>query len=181
MEWPKVDLEAFRGVPAGQRAALVGLTIAGLLTGFYYLDWQGKRAQEEQLRQKVEALDKEMQGLMLEVKHLDELVAANKQLELELETKKAKLPPESEAVTLLKQLSETGTRLGLEIRLWKPGPQTEDPRKLYVRMPVSVEVAGGYHTAALFFDRIGKMERIVNVSDLKMGGAKREGDRVVIQ
>lgn len=181
MEWPKIDLEAFRSVPAGQRAALVGLMIAGLLTGFYYLDWEGKRAQQEQLRQKVEALDKEMQGLMLEVKHLDELVAANKQLELELEKKKAKLPPESEAVTLLKQLSETGARLGLEIRLWKPGPQTEDPRKLYVRMPVSVEVAGGYHTAALFFDRISKMERIVNVSDLKMGGAKREGDRVVIQ
>lgn len=181
MEWPKIDLEAFRAVPAGQRAALVGLAIAGILTAFYYLDWEGKRSQQEQLRQKVEALEKEMQGLMLEVKHLDELVAANKQLEIELEKKRAKLPPEGEAVMLLKQLSEAGTKLGLEIRLWKPGPQAADPRKLYVRMPVSVEVAGGYHTAALFFDRISKMERIVNVSDLKMGGAKLEGDRVVIQ
>jgi type IV pilus assembly protein PilO len=48
-------------------------------------------------------------------------------------------------------------------------------------MPVSVEVTGGYHTAALFFDRINKLPRIVNVSDLKMGSSKVEQDRVVIQ
>jgi type IV pilus assembly protein PilO len=48
-------------------------------------------------------------------------------------------------------------------------------------MPVNVEVVGGYHTAALFFDRINKMPRIMNVSDLKMGSSRMEQERVVIQ
>ncbi|WP_447973027.1 type 4a pilus biogenesis protein PilO [Nitrospira sp. Kam-Ns4a] len=181
MELPKPDLEVLWTVPTGQKVTLLGLILAGLITGFYYLDWESKRARIQELKQAVANLDKTIDELLLKVKHLDELIAANKQLELELEKKKEKLPPEGEAVMLLKQLSDMGARLGLEIRLWKPGPQAEDPSKLFVRMPVSVEVAGGYHTAALFFDRINKMQRIVNVSDLKMGGAKMEGDHVVIQ
>jgi type IV pilus assembly protein PilO len=48
-------------------------------------------------------------------------------------------------------------------------------------MPVSVEVAGGYHTAALFFDRVNKLSRIINVSNLAMGSPRIEQDRVVVQ
>ncbi|MDP3597590.1 MAG: type 4a pilus biogenesis protein PilO, partial [Nitrospirota bacterium] len=50
-----------------------------------------------------------------------------------------------------------------------------------VRMPVNVEVSGGYHTAALFFDRINALPRIVTVSGLKMGAPKFEKGRVVTQ
>ncbi len=50
-----------------------------------------------------------------------------------------------------------------------------------MKLPVSVEVAGGYHTAALFFDRINKLPRIINVSNLVMGSPKIEQERVVIQ
>ena len=74
-----------------------------------------------------------------------------------------------------------GIRLGLDIKLWKPSAKSEDPSKLFVRMPVNVEVAGGYHTAALFFDRINALPRIVTVSGLKMGSPKFEKGRVVTQ
>jgi type IV pilus assembly protein PilO len=46
---------------------------------------------------------------------------------------------------------------------------------------VDVEVAGGYHSVAMFFDRISKLRRIVNVVDIKMGSAKIDRNRVVIQ
>jgi type IV pilus assembly protein PilO len=115
------------------------------------------------------------------VKHLDELVAANKQLEIELAAKKERLPPEEEAVMLLKQVSDLGLRLGLDVRLWKPGTQSEDPSKLFIRMPINVEVAGGYHTAAIFFDRISKLSRIVTVQDVRIGAARIDQGRVVTQ
>jgi type IV pilus assembly protein PilO len=119
--------------------------------------------------------------LTIKVKHLDELIAANKQLEIELAKKKERLPPEEEAVMLLKQVSDLGIRLGLDIKLWKPGVKSEDASKLFVRLPVNVEVSGGYHTAALFFDRINALPRIVTVSNLKMGAPKTEKGRVVTQ
>src|SRR5437879_12726619 len=82
---------------------------------------------------------------------------------------------------LLKQVSDLGIRLGLDIKLWKPSIKTEDPSKLFVRMPVNVEISGGYHTAAIFFDGINALPRIVTVSGLKMGAPKKEKARVVTQ
>jgi type IV pilus assembly protein PilO len=126
-------------------------------------------------------LESEIQTLSIKVKHLDELIAANKQLEIELAKKKERLPPEEEAIMLLKQVSDLGVRLGLDIKLWKPGAQSEDASKLFVKMPVNVEVSGVYHTAALFFDRINRLPRIITVSGLKMGSPKTEQGRIVSQ
>lgn len=181
MELPKVNLEALRTVPVAQKIALLGILIAGIGVGFYYYIVEPKNEIIAQLQVEISKLDAEIQTLALKVKHLDELIAANKQLEIELAKKKERLPPEEEAVMLLKQLSDLGVRLGLDIKLWKPGNHVEDPSKLFIRMPVNVEVAGGYHTAGLFFDRISKLPRIINVTDLKMGSPRVEQGRVVIQ
>src|SRR3989442_502880 len=85
------------------------------------------------------------------------------------------------AVTLLKQLSDFGTRIGLDLKLWRPGARAEDSSKLFVRLPVDVEMSGGYHTLALFFDRISKLPRIINVNKIKMGGGKEERGRLSVQ
>ncbi|WP_447987382.1 type 4a pilus biogenesis protein PilO [Nitrospira sp. Nam74] len=181
MELPKVDLEALRKIPMRKKLTLLAVLAGGISGLFYYYIITPKFDVIAALQANIGNLDAEIQATSIKVQHLDELVAANKELEKELEKKKELLPPEEEAVMLLKQLSDLGVRLGLDIKLWKPGNQAEDSSKLFVRMPVSVEVSGGYHTAAVFFDRIKKLPRIINVSDLRMGSSKVEHDHVVIQ
>lgn len=181
MELPKLDLDAVRKISPARKLALLSVLLAGISALFYYYVVIPKFEVMTGLQENIGKLDAEIQATSIKVQHLDELVAANKELEKDLEKKKERLPPEEEAVMLLKQLSDLGVRLGLDIKLWKPGNQAEDPSKLFVRMPVSVEVAGGYHTAAVFFDRIKKLPRIINVSDLRMGSSKVEHDHVVIQ
>jgi type IV pilus assembly protein PilO len=181
VELPKVDFEFLNTIPLFQKVALMGLLVGGLVTAFYLYVAEPKQQELAVLQESIGKLDAEIQTLSIKVQHLDELIAANKQLEFELAKKKEQLPPEEEAVMLLKQISDLGVRLGLDVKLWKPGAQSEDPSKLFVRMPVSVEVAGGYHTAGIFFDRINKLPRIINVSDLKMGAARVDQGRVMIQ
>lgn len=181
MALPQLNLDALRSVPASQKAALLFLLVGGMIAGFYFYIAEPKSAAITVLDAENSKLESEIQTLTIKVKHLDELVAANKQLEIELAKKKERLPPEEEAIMLLKQVSDLGVRLGLDIRLWKPGAQTEDASKLFIKMPVSVEVAGAYHTAALFFDRINRLPRIVTVSGLKMGSPKIEQGRIVSQ
>jgi type IV pilus assembly protein PilO len=187
LELPKFDLEVLRTVPVMHKVAMVGIVMGLIILMFYdnygvlFESWTDKNNKIAVLQVEVAKLDTDIAGLTIKVQHLDELIAASKQLEIELAKKKERLPPQEEAVMLLKQLSDLGVRLGLDIRLWKPGNTVEDPSKLFVRMPVNVEVAGGYHTAALFFDRINKMPRIMNVSDLRMGSSRVEHERVVIQ
>lgn len=181
MALPQLNLDVLRNVPASQKAALLFLLIGGMIAGFYFYIAEPKSAAITALDAENSKLESEIQTLTIKVKHLDELVAANKQLEIELAKKKERLPPEEEAIMLLKQVSDLGVRLGLDIRLWKPGVQAEDASKLFIKMPVSVEVAGVYHTAALFFDRINQLPRIITVSGLKMGSPKIEQGRIVSQ
>jgi type IV pilus assembly protein PilO len=181
MELPKLDLQFLRTVPLLQKLLLVVTAVVGIPVVFYYTVAQQKHEEIAAEQAQIAKLDTDIQTTTIKVQHLQELIAANKQLEVELAKKRERLPPEEEAVSLLKQLSDLGVRLGLDIKLWKPGNQMEDPSKLFLRLPVSVEVAGGYHTAALFFDRINKLPRIINVSDLRMGSPKVEQERVVIQ
>jgi type IV pilus assembly protein PilO len=181
MKLPAMNLDLLRSIPLIQKVGLLLMVLTGIVVGFYYYVAEPKSAEIAGLQGAIGTLDSEIQTLTIKVKHLDELIAANKQLEIELAKKKERLPPEEEAVMLLKQVSDLGIRLGLDIRLWKPSAKTEDPSKLFVRMPVNVEVSGGYHTAALFFDRINSLPRIVTVSGLKMGAPKFEKGRVVTQ
>jgi type IV pilus assembly protein PilO len=176
-----INLDMLRSVPAVQKLTLLALLVGLLVAGFYFYVAEPKSAIIEALLAENTRLDAEVQTLTIKVKHLDELVAANKQLEIELAKKKERLPPEEEAVMLLKQVSDLGVRLGLDIKLWKPGTQEEDASKLFVKMPVNVEVSGAYHTAALFFDRINRLPRIITVSGLKIGSPKVEQGRVVTQ
>lgn len=181
MALPQVNLDALRNVPATQKAALLSLLLGGIIAAFYFYIAEPKSEIIAVLEAENSKLESEIQTLTIKVKHLDELVAANKQLEIELAKKKERLPPEEEAIMLLKQVSDLGVRLGLDIRLWKPGAPTEDASKLFVKMPVNVEVSGVYHTAALFFDRINRLPRIITVSGLKIGSPKVEQGRIVSQ
>jgi type IV pilus assembly protein PilO len=181
MELPSVNLDSLRNVPAPQKAALLFLLVGGVVAAFYFYIVEPKSAEIVALQADNSRLESEVQTLSIKVKHLDELIAASKQLEIELAKKKERLPPEDEAIMLLKQVSDLGVRLGLDIKLWKPGAPSEDVSKLFVRLPVSVEVSGVYHTAALFFDRINRLPRIITVSGLKMGAPKLEQGRVVSQ
>ena len=181
MKLPTINLDLLRSIPLVQKVGLLLMVLAGIIVGFYYYVAEPKSAEIEGIQVAIGTLDTEIQTLTIKVKHLDELIAANKHLEIELAKKKERLPPEEEAVMLLKQVSDLGIRLGLDIRLWKPSAKSEDASKLFVRMPVNVEISGGYHTAAIFFDRINALPRIVTVSGLKMGAPKMEKGRVVTQ
>jgi len=181
MKLPSMNLDVLRSISVIQKAGLLLMVLAGMIVGFYYYVAEPKSTEIAGLQGEIGTLDGQIQTLTIKVKHLDELIAASKHLEIELAKKKERLPPEEEAVMLLKQVSDLGIRLGLDIKLWKPSPKSEDPSKLFVRMPVNVEVSGGYHTAALFFDRINALPRIVTVSGLKMGAPKFEKGRVVTQ
>ena len=116
MKLPAINLDLLRSIPLIQKVGLLLMVLAGIIVGFYYYVAEPKSAEIAGLQVAIGTLDSEIQTLTIKVKHLDELIAANKQLEIELAKKKEKLPPEEEAVMLLKQVSDLGIRLGLDVK-----------------------------------------------------------------
>ena len=66
--------------------------VGGMIAGFYFYIAEPKSATIAALDAENSKLESEIQTLTIKVKHLDELVAANKQLEIEL-AKKEGTPP----------------------------------------------------------------------------------------
>jgi len=77
-------------------------------------------------------------------------------------------PQREVIVAAEKRISNFAQQLGLDVRLWKRSQNVYDESGLYQRIPVDVELVGGYHNVGYFLDRISKLERIVNIEDIQM-------------
>jgi type IV pilus assembly protein PilO len=95
-------------------------------------------------------------------------------LEGRLENLKSVLPDEKDAADLLRRLQTVATQSNLTIKTFKPSATVM--KQLHAEWPIALELDGTYHNLALFFDRVGKFTRIVNVSALDIKG-KDKPDR----
>lgn len=135
----------------------------------------------DNLKNSTYELNKQINNDEVKLRRLEQLKVENKQLQMQLSRLQAQLPAEQEVSDLLKQISDLSVESGLEIKLWKPAGRKKDPSDLYIEIPVNVEVSGGYHMLAAFFDRVSKLPRIVNTTNLSMENAKVAGNSVSIQ
>jgi type IV pilus assembly protein PilO len=92
--------------------------------------------------------------------------------ELNEELKKAltQLPNEKEIPEILKSISSLGKESGLEFILFKPKP--EEPQQFYAKVPIELVALGNYHNVGIFFDKVSKLPRIINVIDFNIARAK---------
>ncbi|MEK7306661.1 MAG: type 4a pilus biogenesis protein PilO [Nitrospirota bacterium] len=174
-------LDLIENISPLQRWVIIGLLFIIILGGFFYFVYMPKAERKKAIDGELSRLVNEININMTKARTLEDLKKQNAELQRQLSEKKEQLPSEAEAETLLKQISDVGAGANLDIKLWKPGERRQSPDGLYIELPVSIELAGGYHSMAIFFDRIGKFPRIVNISNLKIASAKAEKDKITLQ
>jgi type IV pilus assembly protein PilO len=104
-------------------------------------------------------------------KKLPEFRAQVADLEGRLENLKSVLPDEKDVADLLRRLQVEAARSNLEIKGFKPSATVT--KQLHAEWPITLELEGTYHNLALFFDRVGKFTRIVNISGLDVKGKEK--------
>jgi type IV pilus assembly protein PilO len=100
-------------------------------------------------------------------------------LEQQLTEALTELPEGKDIDELLAQLNDIGKKSGLEIARIEPGAET--PAQFFARIPVKMAVTGNYHEIAMFLQEVANMRRIVNVNNIKLGGADVKSDKVVLK
>jgi type IV pilus assembly protein PilO len=134
------------------------------------------RAQIEQLEKALAEKQEVIRKNDEKIRNLDALKAEVKSLQQQLRDLTEQLPPESEVSGLLRQIQEKVNQSGLVLKLWKPDKPRDHSSGLYKEIPVTLTLTGGYHSTASFFDRVSKLNRIVNILNIKIGGAKLNSD-----
>lgn len=112
---------------------------------------------------------------------LDILRKENERLRVRLEELKLQLPEEKEVSGLLKQVSDLGIKSGLRIILWKPEQKRDHPSGIIYEIPVNVELSGSYHNLGVFFSSLTKLNRIVNIDDIKLTDPKPQRNEAILR
>ena len=89
-------------------------------------------------------------------------------LELELDKLLRILPARLNTEDLLRRLRALAEQGDLELLKITPGNLTD--KDFYSEWPIQIALNGTYHNLALFFDRVGRFSRIINVDNLTVGG-----------
>lgn len=99
-------------------------------------------------------------------------------LEQRLTEALAELPEDKKIDELLQLFQERARKAGLEIATIEP--QATVAEGFYARIPIAMTVTGNFHEIATFFDSLGRLRRIVNVSNIVMDGPKDVNGKVIV-
>ncbi len=89
------------------------------------------------------------------------------------------LPEEAEMAAFLQDLNRVAELSGLEMKLVEPRP--EEAEQLYVRLPVSLSLAGRFHQLAKFFYNVSQLRRAINMENITLTEPEvNDADEVVL-
>src|SRR6267154_6487003 len=150
-----------------------GVVIAGgaLVTAALYFT-VFKSQSEKNAAAQVAVQDKVRENIELEsyrpkLKDMERQLANLKQ---QLEIERRIVPDEKQVDTFIETMDGEAQKAGVELRRYSAQPTAA--KEYYTEMPFDMELDGPYYSMLNFFDRVGKLERIVNMSGLILANTK---------
>ena len=167
------------GLSQGRKIGiLVGLILAILALDFFYL-YSPYSDQISRLTEDIEGARNERDKKKKLAVNVPRLQQQLRDLDGMFKQAVAQLPDQKEVPSLLSSISTKARESGLEILVFRPRP--ENFQDFYAEIPVDIVVRGGFHNIATFFDEVGRLDRLVNLSSINLKTPKVNEDNVVIE
>lgn len=153
-----------------QWAVLVGvgvlLTVALVFT-VYKSQRDANTTAQHNLDAKLQE-NRELESYQPKLAEIERQLASLKQ---QLEIERRIVPGEKEVDGFIKMMDAEAVRAGIELRRYTAKPYAT--KDFYTEVPFEVELDGPYYSMLNFFDQVGKLERIVNISGLLVANTKK--------
>jgi len=143
----------------------IGLALGAAIFGV--VNWQVLTPMRDQLaagEQQLSELQNKIQEGRAAKQQLPRFREEVRQLEMELDKLLRILPARRNTPDLLRRIRSLTEQGDFAMRRFTPGQLSD--REFFSEWPIAVSVDGGYHNLALFFDRISRFSRIINIEDL---------------
>lgn len=162
-------------LPTSRKILILALFLVAILGLYFYLIYLPKSEVLEKKVAEMGRLETQVRELRIIAANMKRFQAEAAKLKEELTLAIAQLPTSKEIPSLLANISNLGKEAGLDFLLFRPVPEVT--REFYAEIPVEIKVKGTYNNVAIFFDKVGKMPRIVNIAGVTMEGAKESFGR----
>jgi len=140
----------------------------------YFTVFKTERDENAAAQQKLEAKLHENAELEAYRPKLAEIERQLVSLKQQLEIERRIVPDEKEVDGFMRLLGGEAQKAGVEIRRYTAAPLSA--KDFYTEVPFEVELDGPFYSMLNFFDRVRKMERIVNVSGLLVASTRKPSD-----
>ena len=143
----------------------VFVTLAAALCGaFYYYVEEPRQAAIAVKRTELADVQQRIDKGRETARQLPEFRRQITELEARLASLKPILPEEKDVADLLRRIQTLAAQSNLAIRGFKPAASVT--KDLHAEWPIALQLDGTYHNLGLFFDRVSKFSRIINVSNI---------------
>jgi type IV pilus assembly protein PilO len=165
-----LSMDSIYKLPTSRKALILVVllcVIVGLYVYAFFMPWQ---TEMKGLKVELNNLARELNESKAIAKDLQKFKDQVAKLNIELAQALTQLPNEKEIPEILRNISTLGKESNLEFTLFRPKP--EEPKQFYANVPIELVVLGSYHNTGMFFDRVSKLPRIINVVNFNMASAK---------
>jgi type IV pilus assembly protein PilO len=162
---------AYTKLPKNQQyvaGAVIAIVIA---VGFKFGWYDDNAVVRDGLVKNLGELNAQIAELNVVKARLPELEKEVEQLSLRLDQLRRILPPAKETPDLMKRLQALASQSNLKIRSFTPGQTAQ--KEFYLEWPIEIQVDGTYPNLATFFDRVGRLPRIVNIGNLRTSASTK--------
>jgi type IV pilus assembly protein PilO len=160
-------------------AAIVGALLVGALI------WAFEAYVFKDIQKDIDARSNDLQVLQGKVREgkaaearLPQFREEAERLEVELERLLRILPTAKQTDELIKKIKSLTERGNFRLLTFQP--QGFVKKDFYSEWPISVSLEASYHELALFFDRLSRFSRIINVDSLAITGDNRKSSEYTI-
>ncbi|MBF0223887.1 MAG: type 4a pilus biogenesis protein PilO [Desulfobacterales bacterium] len=164
-------VEKVGALSKGNRIAIFCITMVAIVVGFFYLFYAPISEKITRLTSEYEKSKQELSLVTAKAAKLQGLREEKASKELQFKEAKSKLPDQQDIPELLTGITRSGQDAGLDFSLFNPKPEV--PKEFYAEIPVAIAVSGSYHNVTIFFDNVSRLNRIVNINDIKVYNNKQ--------
>lgn len=159
-------MDQLEAVPSQWRWMMIPILIVVLGGGYWFLSYKPRADAITEIEYRIDRQQQTLRKYQQTARNYNKFKAQVEKLEDDLRAALIKLPSGREIPDLIRSISDLGVRTGLQITLVRP--KAERKQEFYAEVPITVQVEGEYHAVGEFFDHIGRLPRIVSISDIKM-------------
>lgn len=161
------------------RLVLIGVIALAIGAGYYAFPYREAALEVAQLQDQAHALQRKLAKVRVVAENLVEFEREVRVLETELEIALRQLPNRKQFEDLLQDVTTAGKKVGVQIQSIQRAPEME--KGFYAEVPFRIELEGEFHGIAMFFDRVAKLPRIVNIGALTVSLAQDSRDATVLR
>ncbi len=198
-----IDINTIKKMPLKMKAVVV--LVAFLLIGYlyWYLFMSSALEKKSSLNVKLSEIQTKIKEQEKLASQLDKYMADVKALQENYKMALQKLPDQREIPNLFHSVASVGKEAGIEFLLFQPkapvpkgmnasasakpkvdakgkkGAAAPAPEPFYEEIPVAVSMVGSFQNILYFFDKVAKLPRIINISDVTISKDSRSATQLV--